>query len=208
MVEQQVRTWEVLDQRVLDSIINIPREEFVPPAYRHLAFADISIPLDYNQFMMYPKVEGRLVQSLLLDSSDKVLEIGTGSGYLTALLARLANHVESVDIFEQFTKESETKLKRFNINNVSLATGNAVNGWKLGQQFDAILISGSLPTLLPLFKNQLAIGGRLIAIVGCDPVMEAVLITRVNEHEWLSDALFETSVPPLIGAPHSKRFVF
>ncbi|RKZ92034.1 MAG: protein-L-isoaspartate O-methyltransferase [Candidatus Parabeggiatoa sp. nov. 1] len=207
MVEQQIRPWEVLEQRVLDLISDVPREEFAPTAYHSLAFADINIPLAHDQAMMSPKVEGRLLQALMLRPSDTVLEIGTGSGYLTALLAKSAKHVESVDIFEGFVKAAEVKLKALNINNVSLNTGDAINGWNTGTRYDVIVLTGSAPILKPHFQTQLNEGGRLFAIVGEEPVMQAQLIHRINENEWNMDALFETSLPPLLGAPEPNRFV-
>jgi len=208
MVEQQVRPWDVLDQQVLNLLFEIPREEFVPAAYRTLAFADISIPLAHNQVMMSPKLEGRLLQTLQLKPSDQVLEIGTGSGYLTALLAKLAKRVESVDIYEDFTKTAERALKAQHISNVCLSSGDAITGWKTEVKYDVIVLTGSVPVLKPHFQNQLKLGGRLIAIVGTDPVMEAQLITRISDQEWQIDSLFETSLPALIGAPVSQRFVF
>jgi protein-L-isoaspartate(D-aspartate) O-methyltransferase len=208
MVEQQVRPWEVLDQHVLDLLFEIPREEFVPPAYRTLAFADIQIPLAHDQVMMSPKLEGRLLQTLQIKPNDTVLEIGTGSGYFTALLAKLAKRVESVDIYEDFIKTAERSLKTQYISNACLSSGDAIAGWKTEVQYDVIVLTGSVPVLKPHFQNQLKLGGRLLAIVGTEPVMEARLITRVSDHEWQIDSLFETSLPALIGAPVPQRFVF
>lgn len=208
MVEQQVRPWEVLDQQVLDLLFDIPREDFVPPAYHNLAFADISIPLAHNQIMMPPKLEGRVLQALQIKPADKVLEIGTGSGYLTALLAKLAKRVESVDIYEDFVQAAEQALKAQQISNVCLSVGDAINGWKTDVQYDVIVLTGSVPVLKPHFQNQLKLGGRLFAIVGTDPIMEAQLITRLSDQEWRTDSLFETSFPALVGAPVSQTFIF
>ncbi len=207
MVEQQIRPWDVLDQRVLDLISDVPREDFVPMAYRNLAFADISIPLGHDQVMMKPIVEGRLLQALMLTRQDTVLEIGTGSGYLTALLARSAKHVDSVEIFEDFVKTAEQRLKALNINNVSLETGDAIKGWNKFACYDVIVLTGSVPVLEPHFQTQLNDGGCLFAIVGEDPVMQAQLISRVNQHEFHKEVLFETSLSPLIGADESDEFV-
>lgn len=209
MIEQQIRPWEVLDQRVLNLFIEVPREEFVPTPYRNLAFVDVNIPLAHDQVMMTPNLEGRLLQALMLSPRDTVLEIGTGSGYLTALLARSARHVDSVDIFEDFVKTAEDKLKALNINNVSLNTGDAINGWNMDVRYDVIVLTGSVPSLKPSFQQQLNEGGCLFAIVGEEPIMQAVLINRINEKEWDREVLFETSLPPLLGAPGRKsRFVF
>jgi protein-L-isoaspartate(D-aspartate) O-methyltransferase len=208
MVEQQVRPWEVLDQRVLDLMLQVPREAFVPQAYRNLAFADINIPLANGQVMMSPKVEGRLLQALSLQLRDRVLEIGTGSGYLTALLAKSTKRVYSVDVFEDLIKDAEARLKHLNINNVSLSSGDAISGWKNETHYDVIVLGGSVPLLDPIFQKQLHVGGRLFAVVGEEPIMQALLITRVSEREWETDVLFETILPPLIGAPEPDRFFF
>lgn len=207
MVEQQVRTWEVLNQQVLDLMLEIPREAFVPESYRHLAFADIHIPLANDQVMMSPKQEGRVLQALALQPTDRVLEIGTGSGYLTALLARLVNHVETVELYENLATQAAQNLKAQNIRNVSLNTGNAINGWNTDLHYDAIVLTGSVPVLKPHFKEQLDVGGRLFVIVGESPIMEAWLITRVSETHWIEDSLFETVVPSLVGAPQPNRFI-
>jgi len=203
MVEQQVRPWEVLDQRILDLMSDVAREDFVPRAYRNLAFADIDIPLAHDQVMMSPKLEGRLLQSLNISAEDTVLEVGTGSGYLTALLAKLAKRVDSVDIFEDFVREATTRLKAFG--NISLYTGDAVNGWRTGG-YDVIVLTGSVPVLKPHFQGQLNEGGRLFAIVGEEPVMQAHLISRVAGN-FYTEILFETSLPPLVGSSEPGHFM-
>ncbi len=207
MVQQQIRPWEVLDQQVLDQISEVPREEFVPTVYRNLAFADTNIPLVHQQVMMSPKLEGRLLQSAMLQQTDRVLEIGTGSGYLTALLSKCVNHVETVDIFEDLVKEAESKLNAFQIKNATLNTGDAINGWKTDIHYDVIILTGSMPVLQPHFQQQLTVNGRLLAIVGEDPIMEAQLITRLSEYEFLQDSLFETTIPSLVGAPIPSKFM-
>ncbi len=199
MVEQQIRPWEVLNQQVLDLISEVPREDFVPTAYRNLAFADINIPLAHDQEMMSPKLEGRILQALQLTPKDSVLEIGTGSGYFTALLAKSAKHVDSVDIYDDFITEARSKLNALNINNVSLKTGDAINGWNLGRRYDVIVLTGSVPELKPHFQEQLNEAGRLFAIVGDEPIMHAHLITRIAGH-FYTESLFETLLPPLLGA--------
>lgn len=206
MVEQQIRPWDVLNQSILDVMADVPREKFVPTGYQALAFADIEIPLGHNQVMMPPRLEARLLQSVSIKSTDRVLEIGTGSGYLTALLATLAEHVDSVDIHEDFIQQAEQKLSSFN--NISLSVGNAAQGWKTDIQYDVIILTGSTPILPAHFKQQLKPGGRLFTIVGQDPIMEALVITRYSDTEWQIDSLFETSVAALIGADQAPQFVF
>jgi protein-L-isoaspartate(D-aspartate) O-methyltransferase len=207
MIEQQVRTWEVLDQRVLDVMAAIPREAFVPERYRSLAFADTSIPLGHNEVMMAPKVEGRLLQALTIRPSDSVLEIGTGSGYLCACLARLGTHVTSIEIYPEFSQAAETVLAAQACHNVTLQTGDAANGIASDIRYNVIAITGSLPEDCRQFHRNMAIGGRLFVIIGVPPVMEAVLVTRIDEDNWSQEGLFETSLPPLVNAPETRRFV-
>lgn len=208
MIEQQIRPWDVLDERVLQVLAGTPREDFVPDQYRALAFSDISIPLAHDQAMMAPKIEARLLQSLALDKDDDILEIGTGSAYLTACLARLGARVHSVDLFEDFIDAAKAKLDAHDIHTVSLEVRDAALGWPDEKRFDAIAVTGSLPVLHRGFHNSLKPGGRLFVIVGRPPVMEALLITRSGESEWREESLFETSVPPLIGAPQPEVFRF
>ena len=207
MIEQQIRPWDVLDQRTLDLIASVPREQFVPQDYRKLAFADINIPLTQNQVMMSPKVEARLLQALRLNPNDSVLEIGTGSGYLTALLAKAAKHVDSVDIFPEFIQAAEVKLTALNINNVTLQVGDAINGWNTNVNYDVIVLTGSVPVLTSHFQDQLEAGGCLFAIIGEEPIMQAQLLTKVNQTETNLEILFETVLPPLLGAVSPPRFV-
>jgi protein-L-isoaspartate(D-aspartate) O-methyltransferase len=207
MIEQQIRTWEVLDQRVLDVIASTPREDFVPERYRQLAFADINIPLDHGQAMMQPKLEGRILQVLAIQPSDSVLEIGTGSGYLTACLAKLGRNVHSVEIFPELTHAAQKRLAAHAIQNVALRIGDASAGWDVDAPYDVIAVTGSTPVLPPGFQQGLAIGGRLFVVVGQAPAMEALLITRVGENEWTRESLFETVLPPLVNASQSPRFV-
>lgn len=197
MIEQQIRPWEVLDQRLLELLPQVPREEFVPPRYRKLAFADIEIPLGHGEVMLQPKLEARLLQSLALRPDDRVLEVGTGSGYVTALLAHLARHVLSVELHDELLEQARQRLVRFGISNVTLTQGDAAAGWKVGGPFDAILLTGSVPELPDAFRQELTIGGRLVAVVGSAPIMQVVLVTRLGEHEWSEEALFETMAPPL-----------
>ena len=207
MVEQQIRTWEVLDQRVLDLMGRIPREDFVPDEYRNLAFADTSIPLEHGQVMMPPRVEARMIQSVELGPDDRVLEIGTGSGFVTALLASLAGHVTSVEIHDALRARAQAKLDEHGVTNVRLHTGNAAAGWPEEGPYDAIVVTGSVPVLHEHFQRQLKVGGRLFVIVGEAPAMEALLIRHAGEDEWTRESLFETVVPPLEGVSEPQRFV-
>lgn len=208
MVEQQIRPWEVLDDNVLRLINELPRDKFVPSGEQRLAYADIEIPLKHAQCMMAPKIEARLVQSLGLKDSDAVLEIGTGSAYLTALLSRLSKHVYSVDIFDDFTREARAKLGALGITNVTLETGDGVNGWAAHAPYDAIAVTGSYPSLPQKLLEQLKIGGRLFAVVGDDPVMEALLVTRTGERAWARESMFETTLPRLLNVQEPAKFVF
>jgi protein-L-isoaspartate(D-aspartate) O-methyltransferase len=207
MIEQQVRPWDVLDQQVLDVMSRTPREDFVPERYRTLAFADINIPLGHNQVMMTPKTEGRLLQDLGIRPTDSVLEIGTGSGYLTACLSRLGNHVTSIEIFPEFRDAAAAKLAAHGFRNITLKSGDAANGIGTTTCYDVIAVTGSLPVLHRHFHQNLTIGGRLFVIVGTPPVMEALLITRIDERNWSPESLFETSLPPLLHSAEPPRFV-
>jgi protein-L-isoaspartate(D-aspartate) O-methyltransferase len=208
MIEQQIRPWDVLDQGVLDLIAELPREDFVPEAYRSLAYADTAIPLGHGQVMMHPKIEARLLQALDLHATDTVLEIGTGSAYLTALLARATHHVYSVDIIPQFKQQAAEKLAVQGIDNVTLEAGDAARGWPKHGLYDVIAITGSLPELPAAFLQSMNRGGRLFAVLGTAPIMEAMLIRRVGDSEWSRESLFETELPRLINAPATARFVF
>jgi protein-L-isoaspartate(D-aspartate) O-methyltransferase len=208
MVEQQIRPWEVLDQCVLDLLMSMPREDFVPAPFRKLAFCDTCIPLGHGEVMMPPKVEARLLQALEIQATDKILEIGTGSGYLTALLAKLGKHVSSIEIQAEFTRAAEIKLAKHTIANVKLETGDGVYGWEREAPYDVIAVTSSVLLLSDHFQRQLTVGGRLFVIVGESPVMDARLITRVNKYEWTEESLFETDLPALRGAPCPQRFVF
>jgi len=208
MVEQQIRPAEVLDQQVLDLLFRVHREEYVPPAYRSLAFADLEIPLGHGEKMLPPKLEARILQELALKPTDRVLEIGTGSGYMTALLASLAAHVYSVDIVPEFTASAAAKLRAHGINNVTLETGDAARGWDKHGPYDVIVLTGSLPLLPDAFRTSLTPGGRLFAIVGEPPIMEARLVTCISRGVYNTTDLFETCIAPLRNADQPERFVF
>ncbi|MEK7322105.1 MAG: protein-L-isoaspartate O-methyltransferase [Pseudomonadota bacterium] len=208
MIEQQIRPWDVLDQRILELLDSLPREAFVPAAYTGLAYADINIPLQHGEMMMAPKLEARMLQALNIQPGESGLEIGTGSGYVTALLARCAKQVYSVDIHADFTEQARHKLAAHGIGNVQLEVGDASRGWEIRGPYDAVAVTGSLPVLPDSLRRALKIGGRLFVVTGDAPVMTAHLITRVGEESWSQHTLFETVLPPLINAPQPPRFVF
>lgn len=208
MIEQQIRPWDVLDQRVLEQVLRTPREDFVPPAYRNAAFTDMMLPIGHDQVMMEPKLEARMLQALAIQPHEKVLEIGTGSGYLTALLAGMASQVVSVEIVPELHEQAKALLARHGIDNITLEQGDAANGWNAHQPYDAIAVTGSLPSLPQGLKDNLQIGGRLFAVVGEVPAMRAVLVTRINANEWREETLFETVVPPLMSAQKVQHFTF
>ncbi len=207
MVEQQIRTWEVLDHTVLELLEQAPRHEYVPEAYRNLAYADIAVPLGEGEVMMPPRVEARLLQALGIGTDDRALEIGTGSGFLTSLMASLAREVISVEISDTLSDAGARNLKNHAVANVSLERGDAVHGWEKHAPYDVIAVTGSVPILEPHFRQQLAVGGRLFVIVGEAPAMEALLIRRSGQDQWSTESLFETVVPKLRGAKEPDRFV-
>jgi protein-L-isoaspartate(D-aspartate) O-methyltransferase len=208
MVEQQIRTWEVLDQRVLDLLLRVRREEYVPARYRALAFADMEIPLGHGEKMLAPRIEARMLQELALAPGDRILEVGTGSGYMTALLASLGSHVCSVDIVPEFTQTAGARLAAHGVANTTLETGDAARGWDRHAPYDAIVVTGSMPVLPDAFSKSLRPGGRLIAVVGEPPVMVAQLITCIAAGAYSTSGLFETCISPLKNAVQPERFVF
>lgn len=208
MVEQQIRPWEVLDQRVLSLIDRSPREDYVPERFRSLAYVDMSIPIGHGQVMMAPRLEARLLQELTIRATDNILEIGTGSGYMSSLLAALGGHVYSVEIIADLEITARRKLAAHEVDNVTIEGGDGARGWERHAPYDVILITGSLPLLPDSFKRSLAAGGRMIAIVGRSPVMEVKLIQRLDDDSWTETSLFETDLPPLINAAQPDRFVF
>ena len=208
MVEQQIRPWDVLDQGVLDLLFKVKREDFVPSAYQALAFVDMEIPLGHGEVMLSPKLEARILQEVAPEKTDRVLEIGTGSGYMTALLAHEAGHVHSVEIVPEFKMQADQNLKAHGIANATLEIGDAACGWDRHGPYDLIVLTGSVPVLPEAFQKSLNVGGRLFAIVGDAPVMEAMLVTCVAEGVYQSVVLFETCIAPLKNAQQPQRFVF
>jgi protein-L-isoaspartate(D-aspartate) O-methyltransferase len=207
MIDQQVRAWTVLDPSVLAVLSAVPREKFVPAAYATLAFADTEIPLGHGEFMMTPTVEGRVLQALDLDRNDHVLEIGTGSGFLTACLAKLAAAVTSIDIHEDFIRGAAGKLAAAGIDNGALRTMDATCELP-GDRYDAIAVTGSIETFDARFVDALRPDGRLFVVVGSPPVMEARLVRRSRNADWTSESLFETKLAPLVHGTLPPQFVF
>lgn len=208
MIEQQIRPWEVLDPMVLDLLAAVRREDFVPPAHRALAFAELELPIGQGQTMLQPKVEARILQELGVKNTDIVLEVGSGSGFMAALLAAAAEYVYTVEIDPVLAEMAKRNLQRARVNNVSVETGDASEGWFGPSPYDVIVLSGSLPELPNAFLKQLKLGGRLAAFIGEAPLMHAQLVTRTDDKAFTTVNLFETVVAPLRASKPSRRFVF
>jgi len=208
MVEQQIRPWQVLDKAVLNVLSQMPRELFVPPAYQALTYTDTDIPLGHGQSMVPPRVDARLMHDLHLTGNEKVLEIGTGSGYLTALLASRAQRVVSLEVNSELAATARGNLQRAGITNVDVRVADGSAGAAGDAPFDAIALGGSVSEVPQALLQQLKVGGHLIAIVGQDPVMVATLYTRTSDAAWSSKALWDTSAPRLQGFTEPSRFHF
>jgi len=208
MVEQQIRTWEVLDQDVLDLLYLVPREQFVPPAHRALAFSDLEIPIGHGERMWQPKMEARVLQELNVHKTDRVLEVGTGSGYFTALLAHRCSQVCSVEINPALAEFGRRNLERHGTDNALLETGDAARGWDRHAPYDVIVLTGSTPMLPASLLAQLAPAARLFAVVGDAPAMSARIVTCTGPGEQRSTDLFETVIRPLANAERPSRFKF
>lgn len=207
MVNQQVRAWDVLDPDVLDAIAAVPRERFVPARYQSVAYADTAIPIDDGQLMLAPKVHGRILQALMLERHHNVLEVGTGSGFLAACIARLADRVTSLEISPQLAETAGETLAALDVDNARVVEQD-VYGFESDASWDAIAVTGSVPVYETRFAEWLAPGGRLFIVTGTEPLMEALLVTRRGAREWHTESLFETVVPPLVGARGPEKFVF
>lgn len=208
MVEQQIRTWDVLDQEVLDALYVVRREDYVPEAHRALAFSDLEIPLGDGEAMMQPKLEARILQELGVRRTDRVLEVGTGSGYLTALLAHRASHVYSLEINPRLKLFGAGNLRRNGVTNVTVDAGDGARGWARNAPYDVIVLTGSVPVLPRGIGAQLRAGGRLFAVVGDPPIMSAKLCTCVAEGSFNAIDLFETVLRPLRNCEQPERFEF
>ncbi len=212
MVEQQVRPWHVLDDTVLNTMQSIPRDLFAPDDKASLAYADIEIPLNNSQSMMFPRVEGRMLQELELGIEDICLEVGTGSGFVTACIATMAKHVDSIDIYDDFLASASESLAKMNISNVSLENKDAISSFSnpdyfSHKKYDAIAVTGSLPEYIPLFEKLLKPNGRLFVVIGTKQTMHAMKITR-NDDGFERTSLFETELTPLVGVDKKSTFSF
>jgi protein-L-isoaspartate(D-aspartate) O-methyltransferase len=207
MIDQQVRTWQVLDPRVLDTLAAVPREKFVPEAFRAVAFADAPIPIGHGQFMLAPALEGRILQALAPVRGERALEIGTGSGFFAACLAHLTGSVDSIEIHADLAAQAARAIGEQGIARVAIESADA-----LARDYDAgyevVAVTGSLPAPEPRLERALLVGGRMFVVIGSDPIMEARLVTRTGEDSWLSEALFETRIGPLIQRSAPSRFRF
>lgn len=208
MIEQQIRTWEVLDPVVLAVLDQVPRENFVAESQQGLAFADVELPIGEGQTMLSPKVEGRILQTVGVKKTDKVLLVGTGSGYLTALLATLAKHVDAVEIYPELSNAAQYRLQAQNIHNVTLHVGDAANGYAVAAPYDVIVFAGALHLRPLAAEKMLNVGGRLFAVVGDEPIMQATLTQRISEEAFRHEVIFETCLPPLENAPQVSKFEF
>ncbi|MDR5736398.1 MULTISPECIES: protein-L-isoaspartate O-methyltransferase [unclassified Caballeronia] len=208
MIEQQIRPWDVLDQDVLNLLSVVKRENFVPAAYRNIAFADLEVPLPGGERMLAPKIEARVLQELAVKKTETVLEIGAGSGYMAALLAHRGRSVTTVEISPELAEFAKQNLAANGVTNAQVMEGDGSRGWNEGAPYDVICVSGGLPIMPQEFLEQLSIGGRIAAFVGAAPVMKAQIITRVDEKQFRVSDVFETLVAPLKNALHPSPFRF
>lgn len=208
MVTQQIRPWDVFDPKILELFAQVHREDFVPDEFRHLAYADTAIPLGSGHFLAPPREQARILQALALKPTDRALEIGTGAGFITLMLAQLVKEVVTVDIDPTVLPLAQKRLEAAGLVQVQYKVGDAAKGWTRDGQFDAICIHGSVKKLDESFKTQLTVGGRLFAIIGDEPAMSATLVTRINEKEWQTKVLFETVVPRLVHGEPKPEFEF
>lgn len=206
MIEQQIRPWNVIDPVTLDALDAVPRENYVLEAMKESAFSDVELPIDQDQVMLCPKIEAKILQSVQVQKTDNVLEIGTGSGYMTALLAHLADKVCTVEIHEQLSQQAQEKLTTEGFDNVTFVVDDAAKGFDQNAPYDVIVLTGSIPQLPESFKQSLKKGGRLFAVIGTAPVMEATLITRVSSSQYAAEVLFETEIPELENVDHAEAF--
>ncbi|VEG92410.1 protein-L-isoaspartate O-methyltransferase family protein [Legionella spiritensis] len=208
MVKQQLRTGDVLDETILELYDKIPRHDFVPATMRDFAYSDMQIPLGYGERMMTPLEEGKILQALALNGHETVLEVGTGSGYLTALLSRLSHKVISIDYYADFTGNARKNLEQHQCNNVELLTGDGCRGWLDKAPFEVMILTGAVETITETHRLQILPGGKLCAIVGKDPVMQCKLFSLDFQGNWEETVLFDTNIPPLIDKLKPKEFVF
>jgi protein-L-isoaspartate(D-aspartate) O-methyltransferase len=207
MIHQQVRAWEVLDFAVLDVLGQVKRENFVPAAYRHVAFADTPVPLGHDQFMLAPKLDGRILQALAIQPTDQILDVGTGSGFLAACMGKLGAHVRSLEIFPDLAESARANLHRAAANNVAVEVADGLTIEEDGR-YDVIAVTGSLPVYDERFQRALKVGGRLFVVVGAGPVMEAFKVTKIGSDKFSREPLFETVIEPMVNAIRPSSFVF
>lgn len=208
MVKQQLRTGDVLEEHILALFDEFPREKFVPESLQQFAYSDMQIPLPHQQFMMTPLEEGRILQALMLKGNETVLEIGTGTGYLTALLSRLCKKIISVDYFQDFTNAARTRLEQYQCDNVELVTGDGCRGWLEKAPYDVVIMTGATETITDTQRLQVLPGGQLFAIIGKEPVMKGILFSLDHDGTWTQKMLFNTCIPPLINKLQHKEFIF
>ncbi len=204
MVEQQIRPWDILDPKVLDQFLEIPRHNFVAESQQSLAYTDIELPIGHDEVMMAPKIEARLLQAVDIDETDTVLEIGTGSGFLTAIMASQAESVTTVEIHDDLLEGAKQRLADYN--NIEFHLGDGSHNWNDGKQYDVIILTGSVAEIPQTYKEKLNFGGRLAIIAGNSPAMTAQVLTRISETEWETETLFETDLKPLTNAAAKPSF--
>lgn len=208
MIEQQIRPCEVLDDTVLHTMASIPRDIFAPKGMESLAYADIEVPLDHDEAMMFPRIEGRMLQELEIGIDDECLEVGTGSGYVTACMANMSQHVHSIDIHADFIETAAKKLAMVNISNVTLENKNALTDLNGSKKYDVIAVTGSISEYMPLFEQLLKPGGRLFIVVGSNQVAHAMKIERTMDEHFIRTSLFETQLKTLVGLEEKSSFSF
>ena len=207
MIEQQIKPWNVIDPIAIDALESIPREDFVADPLKESAFTDCELPIACNQVMLAPKIEAKILQAVQVQKSDAVLEIGTGSGYMTALLAHLAATVRSIEIHKELSQTAEKRMQQAELDNVTFVVDDATQTTTEENTYDVIILTGSMPELPESFKQGLKVNGRLFAVIGTDPIMNATLMTRVSADQFSSEVLFETQIPALENAQKNDSFI-
>ncbi len=207
MIEQQIRPWSVLDKTVLQTMSDIPRDIFTPESLVSMAYADVEVPIGHDETMMFPRIEGRMLQELEIDIDDECLEVGTGSGFVTACMATMANHVESIDIYDDFLESATQKFEKVNISNIQLRNQDALSMDNASKQYDAIAVTSSLPEYIPIFEQLLKPNGRLFIIIGIDETMHALKVVR-KDNSFIRQSLFETKLKKMVGAKEITKFSF
>lgn len=208
MVNNQIKTWDVFDPKILTLFADTARENFLPPEFQSLAYSDTALPLGNGHHMLPPREQARLLQALNIKDSDRALEIGTGTGYVTSMLSKLTHDLVTVDIDKHMSAEAERRLAKMNLRNIRFKVGDGSHGWTQDGSFDLIVLLGSVEKLPKEYHTQLNVGGRLFAIIGNEPAMEATLITRLSDQDWRREILFETVAPRLVNGEAPAQFVF